>query len=58
MRNEEKSFSKTSINCEKPIYRNTYSNHWKYLNFDIEIFTYFDYKQILETEEYLLWIIA
>ena len=32
--------NKTNINCEKPIYRNTYSNHWKYWIFDIDIFTF------------------
>ena len=36
--------NKTSINCEKPIYRNFHSNYWKYWNFYVEIFTYFDYK--------------
>ena len=36
--------NKTNSNCEKPIYINIDSNHWKYWFFDIEIFTYFDYK--------------
>ena len=33
--------SKTNINCEKPIYINIDSNHWKYWILNIEIFTYF-----------------
>ena len=32
--------NKTNINCEKPIYINIHSNHWKYWIFNIEIFTY------------------
>ena len=37
----EKSITSTNINCEKPIYRNIKSNHWKYALFNIEIFTCF-----------------
>ena len=33
--------NKTNINCEKPIYINIHSNHWKYWIFNIEIFTFF-----------------
>ena len=40
--------NKTNINCEKPIYINIDSNHWKYWIFNIEIFTYFDENIILE----------
>ena len=32
--------NKTNINCEKPIYINIDSNHWKYWIFDDEIFTF------------------
>ena len=38
--NEEKDFVHAVISCEKPIYRNFRSNHWKYWIFNIEIFTY------------------
>ena len=38
--NEEKGFASAHINCEKPIYINIHSNHWKYWIFNIEIFTY------------------
>ena len=36
--------NKTNINCEKPIYINIDSNHWKYRKIDIGIFTFFDKK--------------
>ena len=47
MSNEE-SFPKVHVNCEKPIYINIDSNHWKYWLFDVEIFTNFDKNIILE----------
>ena len=36
--------NKTNINCDKTIYINIHSNHWKYWNYYVEIFTCFDYK--------------
>ena len=36
--------NKTNINCDTGILWKTYSNYWKYWIFDVEIFTYFDYK--------------
>ena len=42
--------NKTNINCERPIYINNHSNHWKYYIFCVEIFTYFDYKHKGEDE--------
>ena len=40
--NKEKDFRPASFNCEKQIYRNFHSNHWKYWIFDIEIFYIFN----------------
>lgn len=37
---QEEIFHKVHVNCEKQIYRNFHSNHWKYWIFDIEIFTF------------------
>ena len=37
---EEKNFRPARFSCEKPIYINIDSNPWKYLLFNIEIFTY------------------
>ena len=39
---EEKSFSKTSINRDMGILGETYSNHWRYWFFDVEILIYED----------------
>jgi len=38
--------NKTNINCEKPIYINIHSNHWKHSLFKVEIFTYLNQKRI------------
>ena len=40
MEDKKEKLPGTNINCEKPIYRNFHSNHWKYSIFDIEIFTF------------------
>ena len=39
-KNEDKQLHSVPINCEKPIYINIDSNHWKYWIFNIEIFAY------------------
>ena len=41
MEDKKEKLQSTNINCEKPIYRNYHSNHWKYWIFNIEIFTFF-----------------
>ena len=41
MEDKKEKLPGTNINCEKPIYRNFHSNHWKCWFFDVEIFTYF-----------------
>ena len=40
MEDKKEKLQSTNINCEKPIYRNYHSNHWKYWIFDSKIFTY------------------
>ena len=40
-KNNDNDKSKVRLNCEKPIYINIHSNHWKYWIFNIEIFTFF-----------------
>ena len=37
--------NKTTINCEKTIYINIYSNYWKYSLFNIELFTFYRLKK-------------
>jgi len=43
---QENSYHKINLNCDKPIYRNNHSNYWKYWFFNVEIFTYFKKKWI------------
>ena len=43
-KNEDKNFSHANFSCEKPIYRNIHSNHWKHSLFKVEIFTFFNKK--------------
>ena len=41
MEDKKEKLPSTNINCEKPIYRNIHSNHWKHSLFKVEIFTFF-----------------
>ena len=41
MEDKKEKLPSTRIQCEKPIYININSNHWKYRFFNIEIFTCF-----------------
>ena len=38
---EKEKLPSTNINCEKPIYININSNHWKNWIFNIKIFAFF-----------------
>ena len=51
---EDKNFRPASFSCEKPIYININSNHWKYSLFDVEIFTY--YTKNINKMRIRLWI--
>ena len=44
MEDKKEKLPSTRIQCEKPIYINIDSSHWKYSLFNIEIFT-FSYKR-------------
>ena len=48
MEDKKEKLPTTRIQCEKPIYINIDSNHWKYWLFDVGVFTYFDKNIILE----------
>ena len=53
MEDKKEKLPSTRIQCEKPIYINIDSSHWKYSLFNIEIFT-FSYKRKYKYEIFMV----